>query len=381
MQGYVNERLLGSAVLCHRVNPELHSGDEVGHRALERAPPHLRHGEVSVHLGSELFHLVDDERGGAWFVRLARRHQRIVTVIVTRRQISAAVDEAPDQVNAAVPRREVYRPLHARVWHSEHLHAEVRPRRVAEKPDKYVAAAGLARRVHRAVPALVGDERVRARVHEHVEGIYVPAPRGEQHGRLARVGSIVHHRRRRALGRAKQHLHHRVRAALRGEVKWGLPVVAHHAYPRALVEQQLHHASVLAHRRQVQRGVPRGRGLVEVNNLTRVVFREFLRRDCGSRRVRVLAPRPRLVDGQSRALLDRDDPVPGVAYEHAGRGRVPGHRGYVHRRESRIGSEGGVHSLGRQERLDDRGGPSFRGEVQRRGAGRVYGARVRAWYR
>ena len=179
------------------------------------------------------------------------------------------------------------------------------------------------RRVHRAVPALVGDERVRARVHEHVEGIYVPAPRGEQHGRLARVGSIVHHRRRRALGRAKQHLHHRVCAALRGEVKWGLPVVANHTHPRALVEQQLHHASVLAHRRQVQRGVPEDEGLVEVNNLTRVVFRRIPPpRRLPQPRTRP-RPRPRLVRGQSRALLDRDDPVPGVAYEHAGRGRVP----------------------------------------------------------
>ena len=43
-----------------------------------------------------MFHLVDYERRGASLVRLARRHQGVVPVVVTRRQVRAAIDEAPD---------------------------------------------------------------------------------------------------------------------------------------------------------------------------------------------------------------------------------------------------------------------------------------------
>ena len=140
-------------------------------------------------------------------------------------------------MHAAVPRREVDRPLHRQVRHAEHLHAEVRSRRVAQESDEYIAATGSTRRVHARVPALVRDERVRSRVHEDVEGVEVAAHRGEQHGSLPGVRSIVDHRSRRALRGAEQHLHDCLRAALRREVQRGLTVVAHDAHPRALVQQ------------------------------------------------------------------------------------------------------------------------------------------------
>ena len=135
---------------------------------------------------------------------------------------------------------------------------------------------------------------------------------------------------------------------------------------------------MFAHSREVKRGVARGRGLVEVYDLAGVVFGELLRGDGFSRGVRILAARLRLVRSQPRAFLDGDDPVPGVPYEHARRGRVPGHRRYVHGGKTRVGAERGVDAFGGEERLDDRGGPALRGEVQRSGAGRVDGARVRA---